>query len=364
MNPASAPRPLAYPVPRDGFDRQDPAADPRPPARRPRTAAGSPPCGAGPPMQQSENGVQRVSRAQVVREGMFARPLAATRRRSACVRLIRCPRSHIGEPAEKYSGQPERSHATLLPASEATARKSCGPCRRFYASHAAGRRRGGEAPHARGLALRSGGTARSRVGVAEEPARHVAATGATGKRAIFVKLAGDRPSSDPIPESVSRGGILQRSAAIAASRGAGRDCLMAHASAGFRQHQNRRRSPARVRSRSTLAVFSGVLIAVCPGCVALNIPSVRYHDPADHGGLFGPWSDAAGPTPSAAVGVRHESAGAAAEAWRPGAEPLSPPPAGCGPDAPLAAVPEADPDVPWPRFHPLPTRPVFGDTPF
>ena len=89
------------------------------------------------------------------------------------------------------------------------------------------------------------------------------------------------------------------------------------------------------------------------GCVALNIPSQRHHDPGDQGGLFGSW------------GGDHRS-----EACR---DPLQGQDAcveGGGSSCGAATCQSCDfegvdpevklPEIPWPRFHPVPTRPVFG----
>ncbi len=91
------------------------------------------------------------------------------------------------------------------------------------------------------------------------------------------------------------------------------------------------------------------------GCVALNIPSHRFHDPTDRGGLLGDWRQAE----SAAmfhgeVGVEtvpHLSHPTDAQVIDDGL--LDQQPFGC------ESAPK-QPDVPWPRFHPVPTRPVFA----
>jgi len=86
---------------------------------------------------------------------------------------------------------------------------------------------------------------------------------------------------------------------------------------------------------------------LCSGCVGLGIPSVRYHDGSPREGrtldeaiLF----DTEGP--SCADGQCGPLPGEqfAAE--------------DCG-EAASVEPPEL-PNVPWPRFHPLPTAPVFS----
>lgn len=98
-----------------------------------------------------------------------------------------------------------------------------------------------------------------------------------------------------------------------------------------------------------LAWYPGIIFlpTLSSGCVALNIPSVRYDDPDDQGGLLGPHRQAAG------------------GGNRSGSVPLS---ADCessseflaGDDGLAVSDAPKPPEVPWPRFHPLPTRPVFS----
>lgn len=94
----------------------------------------------------------------------------------------------------------------------------------------------------------------------------------------------------------------------------------------------------------------GMSIVLLPtllgGCVALNIPSVRYDDPEDRGGLFGPHRK----TDASAVPELTDVSGLAdgRHACTSGSEDLE------------IADPPKPPEVPWPRFHPLPTRPVFA----
>ncbi len=100
-------------------------------------------------------------------------------------------------------------------------------------------------------------------------------------------------------------------------------------------------------------LLSALLGIVVPsgGCVALNIPSQRYDDPSDRGGIFGPHRPRGQGTPVHPVQVDgalpsiDDSYCPATDtsAWEEGVE-----------------EPEKTPEVPWPRFHPLPTRPVFS----
>ncbi|MBB3205340.1 hypothetical protein FHS27_001140 [Rhodopirellula rubra] len=102
-------------------------------------------------------------------------------------------------------------------------------------------------------------------------------------------------------------------------------------------------------------------VCVCSsGCLALGIPSERIHDPADRGGLLGDWNS----------DVQYGPAEMAQELLHEGAV-LTSPDEGvfCSDVSPLDVSPktgclkepkEKPPEVPWPRFHPVPTRPVFG----
>lgn len=88
------------------------------------------------------------------------------------------------------------------------------------------------------------------------------------------------------------------------------------------------------------------------GCVALNIPSQRFHDPSDHGGVLGDWKQELG----------HFGA--------PGSESYYEQTTDCIDGGPLDFDPldptldeqgnQRQPEIPWPRYHPVPTRPVFG----
>ena len=89
------------------------------------------------------------------------------------------------------------------------------------------------------------------------------------------------------------------------------------------------------------------------GCMALSIPSVRYHDPDDRGGLLGPQRPAS-PTEVVVASEEQvfvEGGGELATCMSCGDDDCD---GGCE-----GSESEKPPEVPWPRFHPLPTRPVF-----
>ena len=90
-----------------------------------------------------------------------------------------------------------------------------------------------------------------------------------------------------------------------------------------------------------------LLVMTQAGCVALNIPSQRYFDPADHGGAFGAWSN----DPGAAAGSQCAGGDCVI------GQPLEVDPFDTSVDPDGKPKP---PEIPWPRFHPIPTRPVFG----
>lgn len=92
------------------------------------------------------------------------------------------------------------------------------------------------------------------------------------------------------------------------------------------------------------------------GCVAFNIPSVRFDDPGDRGGILGPHRQ----TDPEELEMMREMA--ASESCGIGV-------GGCvtsfeDADMHAGEKPETPPEVPWPRFHPLPTRPVFSSPTF
>ena len=103
--------------------------------------------------------------------------------------------------------------------------------------------------------------------------------------------------------------------------------------------------------------FACLLPSLLSGCVALGIPSVRYHDPEDRGGLLGPQRPANSAEVAGAPGEQVVVAGSDAPASCLGCNDLGGE-GGCEGDEP-----EKPPEVPWPRFHPLPTRPVFSSPP-
>jgi len=98
-------------------------------------------------------------------------------------------------------------------------------------------------------------------------------------------------------------------------------------------------------------------VVVSSGCVAMNIPSQRHHDPADRGGMFGDFRGGSGGAHGTRAHGTRSSSGHSA---------------GCGGCAQCGDGDEDDewdadgrrkekpPEIPWPRYHPVPTRPVFG----
>ncbi len=118
-----------------------------------------------------------------------------------------------------------------------------------------------------------------------------------------------------------------------------------------------------------------LLVVACfasTGCLALGIPSQRLHDPDDQGGILGDWKRSNARTPAeitaelvAEGAVIRCADGACSGVTHPGhfdesclgglpaldVDPIT----GGGP-----GTEEEPPEVPWPKYHPLPTRPVFG----
>jgi len=99
-----------------------------------------------------------------------------------------------------------------------------------------------------------------------------------------------------------------------------------------------------------------LLVTSIPGCVALNIPSERHHDPDDRGGLFGPWASSHRHHETTTI-VHDAQACSAGTACEIDGGPLQVDPFDFSVDAQRRPKP---PEIPWPRFHPVPTRPVFG----
>lgn len=108
-----------------------------------------------------------------------------------------------------------------------------------------------------------------------------------------------------------------------------------------------------------VSVAAAMLLALTlasGGCVAMNIPSHRLHDAADRGGMLGGWlgSGANGGCHDGSVGYGggcHDNT-FVDQAFGDDLtdERLVPP------------APKPDP-VPWPRYHPIPTRPAFSPMP-
>lgn len=105
----------------------------------------------------------------------------------------------------------------------------------------------------------------------------------------------------------------------------------------------------RIPQRFLLPVTLAHLLVVSQaGCIALNIPSQRLHDPGDQGGIAGPWhvKDGNADLPHHDVSLDGETACnsvchcASEDGWSH----------------------ETEPEIPWPRFHPVPTRPIFGSS--
>lgn len=110
---------------------------------------------------------------------------------------------------------------------------------------------------------------------------------------------------------------------------------------------------------STITLAS-LLVLAQAGCVALNIPSRRYHDPGDHGGLFGSWRKDAAHGDSQAMRSVDGANGGFPGDGQPCGDPACEHWDGC--DGSEYGMQESvkPPEIPWPRFHPVPTRPIFG----
>jgi len=105
---------------------------------------------------------------------------------------------------------------------------------------------------------------------------------------------------------------------------------------------------------TTILAYSLAILVSCQvGCVALSIPSERFDDPADGGGLFGDWRNkslCAPPHDAHPVRTWDEFASCGG--------PLDEDP--LDPAVVAARKKQKEDEIPWPRFHPVPTRPVFG----
>lgn len=150
--------------------------------------------------------------------------------------------------------------------------------------------------------------------------------------------------------------------------------------------------------RSLGTILIAMATASLTGCVALNIPSERIHDPADQGGVFGSWKGGTGrpvglmadhagrigdPTfnlddyangdeffiddsgHAHAIAEHGDGGHGSAGLGQPGHAFMTTDPGALTVDpfdttqGEYAATPPEE--VPWPRFHPLPTRPIFGN---
>ena len=80
------------------------------------------------------------------------------------------------------------------------------------------------------------------------------------------------------------------------------------------------------------------------GCIAWNVPSQRFHDASDRGGLLGPWTSEAAHASLDAAHCRNWDGGPLRD--------------DCD-DPATTSPPVPKEEVPWPRFHPLPTRPIL-----
>lgn len=119
---------------------------------------------------------------------------------------------------------------------------------------------------------------------------------------------------------------------------------------------------AQKRTATRFLFLAGVLLSQV-GCVALNIPSHRFHDASDHGGLFGDWRDGGGPvTHGATVSEISAAHGNSCELHGSSRICLDGGPLEVDPFDPTLDVNgnPKQPEIPWPRFFPVPTRPVFG----
>lgn len=130
--------------------------------------------------------------------------------------------------------------------------------------------------------------------------------------------------------------------------------------------------------RATATLFLLITVAFCSGCVALNIPSERLYDADDDGGWLGGWNKpkrlgvSEGAVSRFVAGGEHSGSIPFETGFTDSAPVFDEPSFGQvaygNPDEACFGEEfdpesEAEPDVPWPRFHPIPTRPVFGGPP-
>jgi hypothetical protein len=124
--------------------------------------------------------------------------------------------------------------------------------------------------------------------------------------------------------------------------------------------------------------FAAALVCIAStGCLALGVPSQRFHDAADQGGILGDFRHSKTPAPAGMTATMVAEGGVVVPPYEyescsdgqpclggPGESTVM----GSGVD-PMDVHPvtgsclepvEEPPEVPWPRYHPVPTRPVFG----
>lgn len=112
---------------------------------------------------------------------------------------------------------------------------------------------------------------------------------------------------------------------------------------------------ARKRTATRFLLLAGVLFSQV-GCVALNIPSQRFHDATDQGGLLGHWrGGGGGPVvqQDSTAGQFHDSGGICVDGGQLEVDPFDP-------TLDVYGYPK-QPEIPWPRFHPVPSRPILGN---
>lgn len=125
-------------------------------------------------------------------------------------------------------------------------------------------------------------------------------------------------------------------------------------------------------NRVAYTFASSLLCVASTGCLALGLPSQRLHDAEDQGGILGDFRHSKTPGPPSMTEELLTSGAVLVPAH------ASTVVASCGANEntvmgsgidPMDVHPvtgtclepvEEPPKVPWPRFHPVPTRPVFG----